>query len=444
MKKRSTTSRRNFIKKTAMTSTGLAIGFSAKSYNRILGANDRINFGFAGLNGRGNSLLAAVNATTNAEIVALCDVDSKVLEKVKAKVKEEMGASTTSYKDYRKMLASKDIDAFAIATPDHWHAPMAIDGVKAGKHVYVEKPCCHNPAEGELLVKAQQKYGMQVQMGNQQRSGAMTQKAIKMIHEGVLGEVYHGKAWYANTRGSIGRGKVVDVPAHLDWDLFQGPAPRVPYRDNLVHYNWHWFWNWGTGESNNNGTHEMDICRWALGVDYPIKTNSSGGRFQFKDDWQFYDTQIVNFEFPGNKMITWEGRSCNGLNFRNRGRGVTIHGTKGSMLIDRNGYIHYDLKGKVIEEVKEQKASATTNTIGRGNLDDLHMDNFCNGIRKGEMLNSPIEDGNISNLMPHLANIAQECSAVIHTDPDTGHIIGNQKAQAMWGREYEPGWEPKI
>lgn len=444
MKKRSTTSRRGFIKKTAVTGTGLAMGFSAKSYNRILGANDRINFGFAGLNGRGNALMAAVKETTNAEIVALCDVDSKVLEKVKGKAKEKMGASTTAYKDYRKMLASKDIDAFAIATPDHWHAPMAIDGVKAGKHVYVEKPCCHNPAEGELLVKAQQKYGMQVQMGNQQRSGAVTQQAIQLIHEGLLGEVYHGKAWYANTRGSIGRGKIVDVPEHLDWDLFQGPAPRVHYRDNLVHYNWHWFWNWGTGESNNNGTHEMDICRWALGVEYPIKTNSSGGRFQFKDDWQFYDTQIVNFEFPGNKMITWEGRSCNGLNFRGRGRGVTIHGTKGSMLIDRNGYIHYDLKGKVIEEVKEQKASATTNTVGRGSLDDLHMANLCNGIRKGEMLNSPIEDGNKSNLMPHLANIAQECNAIIHTDPDTGHIIGHKKAQSMWARDYEPGWEPTI
>lgn len=444
MKKQTINTRRDFLKKATLTSVGLATGFSAKSYNQILGANDRIHFGFAGLNGRGKALLKAVQAISNTNITSFCDVDSKVLEKAQTAIKADMDIKVKPYVDYRKMLASKEVDVIVIATPDHWHAPMAIDSLKAGKHVYVEKPCCHNPAEGEMLVKAQQKYGLKVQMGNQQRSGAVTQQGIKMIHDGALGEVYHGKAWYANTRGSIGRGKIVAAPAHLDWDLFQGPAPRVPYRDNIVHYNWHWFWNWGTGESNNNGTHEMDICRWALGVDYPIRTNSSGGRFQFEDDWQFYDTQIVNFEFPGNKMITWEGRSCNGLNFRGRGRGVTIHGTKGSMLIDRNGYIHYDLKGKVIAEVNEASISATTNTVGRGRLDDIHMNNLCNSIRSGEALNSPIWDGNKSNLMPHLANIAQECGAVIHTDPDTGHIIGNQKAQAMWGRDYEPGWAPTV
>ena len=444
MKKKFSSSRRDFVKKTALTTAGLAVGMNAKSYNRILGANDRVNFGVAGLNGRGNALMAAIKALPNTGLIHLCDVDSKVLEKAQGRAKEKHGSSTTAFKDYRKMLESKDIDAFALATPDHWHAPMAIDGLKAGKHVYVEKPCCHNPAEGELLVKAQQKYGLQVQMGNQQRSGNATIKAIKMIHDGVLGEVYHGKAWYSNKRGSIGRGKVMAAPSHLDWDLFQGPAPRVPFRDNIVHYNWHWFWNWGTGESNNNGTHEMDICRWALGVDYPVRTTSNGGRYQFDDDWQFYDTQIVNYEFPGNKMITWEGRSCNALPHWGRGRGVTIHGTKGSMLLDRNGYIHYGYDGKVVAEVKEKEQSATTNTIGRGALDDMHMGNFIAGITKGEKLNAPIWDGYKSNLMPHLANIAQECGAVINTDSDTGHIIGNSRAEAMWSRDYEPGWEPTI
>ena len=444
MKKKFSSSRRNFVKKSALSTAGLAMGFSASSYNRILGANERVNFGVAGINGRGQALLQAIGSVPNSDIMHICDVDSKRLNDVKGMVKDKLGKSVTTFNDFRKMLESKDIDAFALATPDHWHAPMAIEGLKAGKHVYVEKPCCHNPAEGELLVKAQKKYGLQVQMGNQQRSGNATKKAIKMIHDGVIGEAYHGKAWYSNNRGSIGRGKVVSVPDHLDWDLFQGPAPRVPFRDNIVHYNWHWFWNWGTGESNNNGTHEMDICRWALDVDYPIKTSSNGGRYQFDDDWQFYDTQIVNYEFPGNKMITWEGRSCNALNHFGRGRGVTIHGTKGSMLLDRNGFIHYDYKGKVVEEVKEKEQSATTNTVGRGALDDLHMNNFINGIREGENLNAPIWDGYISNLMPHLANIAQECSSVIHTDPDSGRIIGDKRAQAMWGREYEPGWEPTI
>ena len=171
------------------------------------------------------------------------------------------------------------MDAITIATPDHWHAPMAIAGLQAGKHVYVEKPCSHNPAEGALLVEAQKKYGKLVQMGTQQRSSPHTIEIVDKIHNGLIGRAYYAKAWYSNTRKSIGVGKEAPVPPQLDWDLWQGPAPRRPYKDNVQPYNWHWFRIWGTGETLNNGTHEVDVCRWALGVDYPKRVTSSGGRY---------------------------------------------------------------------------------------------------------------------------------------------------------------------
>ena len=159
---------------------------------------------------------------------------------------------------------------------------MAILAMQAGKHVYVEKPCSHNPYENELLVAAQKKYGKKVQMGNQQRSAQTSMMAIKDINDGIIGKVYKGEAYYSNNRGTIGEGKEISVPKTLDWDLWQGPAPRETYRDNIHPYNWHWFRNWGTGEIHNNGTHEIDICRWALGVDLPISVTSFGGKYTFQ------------------------------------------------------------------------------------------------------------------------------------------------------------------
>ena len=200
-------------------------------------------------------------------------------------------------KIFAEFSREKDVDAITIATPDHWHTPMAIAGLQAGKHVYVEKPCSHNPAEGEMLVQAQRKYQKLVQMGTQQRSSPHTIEIIEKIHAGAIGRPYFAKAWYVNNRKSIGIGKEVPVPPQLDWDLWQGPAPRRPYRDNVHPYNWHWFKIYGTGETLNNGTHEVDVCRWALGVDYPKRVTSSGGRYQFKDDWQFYDTLVTSFEY---------------------------------------------------------------------------------------------------------------------------------------------------
>jgi len=437
-------SRREFIKKSALTSAGLALGFTARSYGRIQGANDKVNFAVVGLNGRGKALARAIATVKDTNIGYICDVDSRVLGQSKELVNKITGQAPKAYTDFRELLEINDLDALAIATPDHWHAPMTIMGVKAGKNVYVEKPCSHNPAEGELLVAAQKKYGKVIQMGNQQRSAPTSIQAIEDIRNGIIGKAYFGKAWYSNKRESIGTGKQTPVPEWLDWELWQGPAPRMDYKDNLVHYNWHWFWNWGTGEINNNGTHEIDICRWALGVDYPLKVSSSGGRYHFKDDWQFYDTQIASFEFEGDKMITWEGRSCNDHQNFGRGRGVTIHGTKGTIMLDRNGYFVYDQDGNTIKELEEEKRSATMDTIGAGNHDILHMRNFVNGIKNDEKLNSPIEEGHKSNLLCHLGNISQKQSKTLSIDPQSGKILNDQKANEMWSREYQKDWEPSV
>src|SRR3989475_6827884 len=193
--------RREFLDGLAGGAVGLAVGTTAKSYGQILGANDRLNFAVIGLNGRGYAHLAALKANKGAARIShVCDVDSNILKKFADSVQQEMGEAPVAEKDFRKILEQKDVDAITIATPEHWHAPMAIAGLQAGKHVYVEKPCSHNPAEGEMLAQAQQKYGKLVQMGNQQRSSAHSKEIVEKIHGGVIGRPYLAKAWYSNVR----------------------------------------------------------------------------------------------------------------------------------------------------------------------------------------------------------------------------------------------------
>jgi predicted dehydrogenase len=439
-------SRRKFLKDASIASVGLSLGrssFSSKSYARILGANDRVNFAVIGLHGRGKEHIHSIAACDNAMVTHICDVDTRELDNTTALMKEKFEVTPINEKDIRKLLESKDIDAITIATPEHWHTPMAIMGLQAGKHVYVEKPPSHNPAEGELLVNAQKKYGKLVQMGNQQRSSLLTIEAIQKIHDGIIGKAYFGKAWYSNRRTSIGIGKEMPVPDYLDWDLWQGPAPRRPYMDNVHPYNWHWFWHWGTGETLNNGTHEVDLCLWALNVKYPLRVSASGGRYHFKDDWEFYDTIVTSFEYD-DKMITWEGKSCNDMTYFGRGRGVSIHGTEGTMVLDRNGYEIYSIGGEKIFGYEKPEKDETLGIAGGGPMTDRHFQNFINAIRSGEKLRSPIEEGNISVTMLLLSNIAWKAGRTLNLDPTNGYILKDKKAMKLWNREYQPGWEPKI
>ena len=295
-------------------------------------------------------------------------------------------------------------------------------------------------------MRAVDKYKNVIQMGNQRRSWPNVVAAIKELHGGVIGRTYFARTWYANNRPSIGIGNKVAVPSWLDFDLWQGPAPRVAYQDNILHYNWHWFWNWGTGEALNNGTHFVDIARWGLNADYPTKVTSSGGRYRYKDDWETPDTQTIGIEFGNDSSIVWEGRSCNGLNSEGASVGVIFYGEDGSLQIDGgNAYKIFDLSGKIVKEVKNETTFIEGDLMNPSQaLDAYHIQNFFSAIKNGDKLSSDIEGGHQSTLLVQLGNIAQRTGATLDIDPRNGHILNNPEAMKYWSREYQPGWEPKV
>jgi predicted dehydrogenase len=438
--------RREFIKMSAAAGLGLA---ALPAWLRSAGApspNHTVRLAVIGTNNRGLDHIDMLAGIPNAQIAYVCDVEDGALAKGVDRSGKLPGARPKAIKDFRRALDDPSVDAVTLATPDHWHAPMAIMAIAAGKHVYVEKPCSHNPHEGELLLKAISRYGRLVQMGNQRRSFPNMQVAIKEIREGVIGTPYFARSWYANNRLSIGRGSVVPVPAALDYDLWQGPAPRRPYRSNLIHYNWHWFWHWGTGEALNNGTHEVDICRWALGVDFPTKVTSIGGRYHFKDDWETPDTQVIGWEFAGEKSITWEGRSCNGFPIDKLSRGVVITGTNGTALLEGNNYTVFDSKNKQVKALTEPAEADGTNISSATGprLDRMHMQNFVDAILTGCPLTAPIVEAHKSVAMLHLGNIAQRVGRSLDCNGTDGHILHDDEAMKLWRRDYEPGWTPAV
>lgn len=444
-------SRRDFLKKAAIgaaafSAGGVLPGFSAKSYANILGANERIQVAVMGVNSRGRAVSNNFALQPNCVITYVCDVDSRAALKCQKSVEKNQKRNPALEPDFRKLLTNKDVDAFMMATPDHWHAPGAIMAVKAGKHVYLEKPASHNPAEGELLVAAQKKYGKVIQLGNQRRSWPNVAQAIQELHDGAVGKPHFAKTWYTNNRAPIGVGKKVAVPDWLDFELWQGPAPRKDYQDNLIHYNWHWFWHWGTGEALNNGMHMVDLARWGMKVDYPIKVTSSGGRYYHKDDWETPDTQIINLDYGDKGLITWEGRSCNARQIDGSSVGVTFYGENGAIQIDGgNEYKIYDSKNKLVKEVKNDVEIDPRNLASPSQLlDAFHIQNFFDGIKNGATQKSDVLSGHISTLLVQLGNIAQRSGGVLDVDPTNGHILNNQDALQYWSRSYAPGWEPKI
>jgi predicted dehydrogenase len=401
--------------------------------------------GIMGVNSRGLAHATNCSKMPGCEIIHICDVDTRAMAKCIDTVKKLQGSNPKATPDFRKALEDKSLEAMFIATPDHWHAPAGILACQAGKHVYLEKPCSHNPHEGEMMVAAAEKYKRVVQMGDQRRSWPNVIAAIDELRKGTIGRAYFAKGWYTNNRPSIGTGKVADVPSWLNYELWQGPAPRKPYKDNLIHYNWHWFWHWGTGEALNNGTHMVDLMRWGLDVDYATRVTSSGGRYRYKDDWETPDTQVITHEFGNNTSMVWEGRSCNGRTIEGASVGVIFYGDTGSLMINDNSYIIYGLDNKVIKEVKDNTVVDARNTSNpSGNLDQLHIQNFFNSIRKGEKLNSDILGGHKSTLLCQLGNIALRTGNALHIDSSNGRILNDPAAQKFWQRDYESGWEPRV
>ncbi|MEJ0058704.1 MAG: Gfo/Idh/MocA family oxidoreductase [Terricaulis sp.] len=432
-------------RRSAFLTAGAALataGMSARSYAQIIGANERVRFAVMGVNGRGVPHMNAIAALPNTAVSHLIDVDRNILDQRASEFTARGGSGFALAHDYRRVIESADTDVLTIAAPDHWHARAAIDALAAGKHVYIEKPCSVTPHEGEALVAAQQRYGRVVQMGNQQRSSVETKDLMHLIQEGLLGEIYEVDTWYANSRGSIGVGVDGPPPPHLDWELWQGPAPRRAYRSNVVHYNWHWFWRWGTGEICNNALHELDLARWALGVTYPEHVSALGQRrFYQNDDWEMYDTMRLELTFPGGKIARWTGHSCNNLQRFGRGRGALIMGTNGSALLDRNGYTIFDLRGAKVREVTATAASATVDTRGEGVLDLLHLENMIAVMRgQTDQQASPIAEGHISTMLCHLGNIAYRTDGALSCDPVTGRP-SSREALRYWRRDYADGWE---
>ena len=439
--------RRDFLKQASV------VGIGALAASRGIGPlfafhgspGEKLRVAVMGLNGRG--MVHVKGFATNPYTAAsyLCDVDSKVLAKAAAESAKWQSPPPKTVTDFRRVLEDKSVDVLAIAAPDHWHAAATILALDAGKHVYVEKPSGHDPREDELIVAAARKHPrLKVQLGTQARSGPHFMEALQLVRDGQIGTPYLARAWYANTRTGIGKGKVVPVPPNLDYELWQGPAPRTPYRDNVIHYNWHWFTNWGTGEICNNGTHEIDVGRWFLGVDYPTSVVSTGGRFHYADDWQFPDTQEATFVFDGAKSIIWQGQSCNGLDLYERSRGTTVLGTNGSVVVDRDGYVVYDLKNKVLKKVDAAPKGDSLNTVGDDWLSQLHIDNFVNAVRTGAKLSAPIEDGAKTGILCHLGTISQQVGRKLTIDPKTGRILNDAEASRLWSREYDPRWKPVV
>ena len=443
--------RREFLQRAvagaaAVSIGGVLPGFSAKSYGNIIGANERINVAAMGVNSRGRAVSGNFASQEGCEVLYVCDVDTRAAGKCIASLEKIQKTRPKAAPDFRKSLEDKDLDALIVTAPDHWHAPAAILACKAGKHVYLEKPCSHNPNEGELVVAAAKKYNRVIQMGNQRRSWPNVMAAIREVHDGVIGRPYFAKTWYTNNRESIGIGKPAAVPSWLDYDLWQGPAPRTPYKDNVIHYNWHWFWNWGTGEALNNGTHMVDLARWGLGVDYPVRVTSAGGRYHYQDDWETPDTQVITMDFDNKTSITWEGRSCNGHQVEGSSVGVIFYGEKGAIYIDGgNSYKVYDLKNKLIKNVENDITVDARNAMNPSQqLDGFHIVNFFDGIRKGTAQAADIDGGHKSTLLVQLGNIAQRSGHTLTIDPKNGHIVNDRDAQKFWSREYEKGWEPTV
>ena len=448
-------SRRQFVSSTLTAGAAIALmprlslHAAASPGNKVVLAVAGVRTGAPGTSGRGIELMNKFTALPGVEFKYVIDVDRRSLGHAAALTEKAQGHAPKQETDFRRVLEDKDVDGLLIATPDHWHAPMAILAAKAGKHVYVEKPCSHNPREGEILVEVAKKYKRFVQMGSQRRSMANVQQMVLEIHDGVIGNLFLAQCFYSRRRPPIGFGKAVTPPAELDWDLWQGPAPRTEYRDNILPYNWHWFWRWGTGEALNNGVHLLDVARWAMNVSYPTKVSSFGGRWHDVglDDWEAPDTQEIQLEFGPGKGISWFGRSCSTYGKPGyKSNGIVFCGSKGTIDYDGSGtYTVYDLDNNPVKTVGEDPARKVNlaNSADPG-LNENHAQNFVEAIRGNVQLTAPIDQGHISTLLAQLGNIAQRVGHELQIDPKNGHVLGDRKAAQFWTRDYAPGWKPTV
>jgi len=433
--------RRDFLKSSAALFGAPAIAAPG------LAANDRIRVAVIGLRGRGRELIRSFYdlAKDNVEIVALCDVDQSVLSQRTAEYEQMSGKKVQTFTDMRKVFEDKSIDAVGFATPNHWHALGTIWACQAGKDVYVEKPGSHTIFEGRKVVEAARKYNRIVQHGTQNRSSPNIVEAVQKLKEGVIGRVYLARGIaYKGPRASIGRIEGRAAPAGLDWDQWQGPAPNKPYSP-VRHRSWHLLWDYGNGDIGNQGIHELDIMRWALGIDtHPTKIASMGGTYIYRDDQEAPQVHAVMYEYAGRDVLmAFETRS--GVTNAEAGMGieypfldkrnvvgVIFIGTEGYMIIpDYSSY--YTFMG--------QKRTPGPKAVGAGDIANLpHFENFIKAVRsrKRTDLTAEAQELHLSSALPHLGNIAYRTGRTLRFDPETERFIGDDEANRLLTRDYRP------
>jgi predicted dehydrogenase len=392
---------------------------------------ERVRVAVIGVRNRGIDLAREFAGSKNAEVVAVCDIDDAMFAKPVQAVEKIAGKAPRTEKDFRRLLDDKNIDAVAIAAPDHWHAMLTVLACQAGKDVYCEKPASHDVVEGRRMVEAARKYRRVVQLGSQRRSSPEVRNAVEYVRSGALGDVGMARAWVHQKRVNIGHGQPGPVPKGVDYAMWQGPAPDRPFMANRFHYNWHWFWVWGTGELGNNGIHGVDVARWGLGVDAPLTVTSGGGKYVFDDDQEVPDTQIVTWEFP-KACVVWEHRMWSSHGLEGDHFGVAFYGDKGTLILGSNGWRVEDPDGKAPTKPPGEKGRLLTAP---------HVENFLECVRSRQTPNADIELGHLSTRLCHLGNIAHRVGRKLTFDPAREAFKDAPEANRLLAREYGSRFE---
>ena len=416
-------------------SSAVAAGAALKGAPSI---NDTVRVACVGIRGQGNDHIHQYSRMPNVEIAALCDVDENILNQRMEQVVASGKKKPAPYTDVRKLLEDKSIDVISIATPNHWHSLIGIWACQAGKDVYVEKPCSHNIFEGRQLVAAAQKYNRIVQHGTNSRSGLAVREAVDKMRQGIIGDVYMARGLSFKWRDTIGHKPEEAVPAGVHYDLWTGPAPMHAFTRNRFHYNWHWFWDYGNGDIGNQGIHEMDIARWGLGVQYPTRVSAMGGHFMFDDDQQTPNTMVANFEFNEGgkkKFLVFEVRHWITNHEAGIGEGVKHKdpNTVGNIFYGSKGYLAIDGYGQYKTWLgRDQEPGPARNEGGNNWV------NFIEAVRsrKQSDLNAPIEEGYMSTVLVHLANISYRLGRTLEFDAEHLACKGDPEATAMFTRQY--------
>lgn len=424
----------NSTRRSFLQSTASVASISALSYTRVAHAaarGQRIRIGFIGCGGRSRSLLDGFSG--HADVRWACDPDQKHLAEFL-----ERSAATHSATDLRKVLDDPQTDAVVIATPDHWHAPAAILACSAGKHVYVEKPCSHNLREGRLLLDAALRNRVVVQHGTQSRTDPLIAGAMAMLRDGVIGDVLMARGWNVQRRRNIGHAQPSAPPPGLDYDLWVGPAEFVPFQSNRFHYDWHWWHNFGTGDIGNDGTHEIDIARWGLGVTgLPATAMALGGKYYFEDDQQFPDTATCLFEWPGDdsvgsrRQLIFEMRIWSKNYPYNCDTGVEFHGTKGMLFVSKRGKL----------EIRDDSNRVSDRSVPTDRIEvpENHQVDFLQAIADGRAPAADVRTAVDSTALVHLANVSVRLGRSLQIDPDTVTVRHDDEATALLGRDYRTG-----